>query len=124
MPDSTDARAETTYAAGSQRAGPVMLWKKTCSDKVYTNMYRFGRCAFKYHRAENTKLENLHYRLGNLAGEQAKAKSGLSEFSQKPWKSVEWHCNPWRAIGIHGNPCEPMCRLGNPRESIGARWML
>jgi len=85
-----------------------MLWKKTCSDKVYTNVYRFGICAFKYHRAEYTKLENLQTRLGNLAVEQAKAKSGLSEFSQKPWKSVEGHCNPWRAIGIHGNPCDAM----------------
>jgi len=51
-----------------------MLWKKTCSDKVYTNMYRFGICAFKYHRAEYTKLENLQTCLGNLAVEQAKAK--------------------------------------------------
>ena len=82
-----------------------MLWKKTCSDKVYTNVYRFGICAFKYHRAEYTKLEKLQTLLGNVSVEQAKAKSGLSEFSQK---SVEWHCNPWRAIGIHVNPCEPM----------------
>jgi hypothetical protein len=39
-------------------------------------------------------------RLGNLAVEQAKAKSGLSKFNQKPWNSMEGHCNPWRAIGI------------------------
>jgi len=84
------------------------LWKKTCSDKVYTNMYRFGICASKYHRAEYTKLETLPTCLGKFAVEQAKAKSGLSEFSQKPWRSVEGHWNPWRAIGMYGNPCEPM----------------
>jgi len=101
IPDSTDARAEPD-AAGSQRAGPVMLWKKTCSDKVYTSMYRFGICAFKYHRAEHTELEKLQTRLGNVSVEQAKAKSGLSAFSQEPWRSVEGHCNPWRASGMNG----------------------
>jgi len=67
IPDSTDARAETTDAAGLRRTGPVVLWKKTCSDKVHTNMNRFGICAFKYHRATYTKLENLQIPLGNLA---------------------------------------------------------
>jgi hypothetical protein len=74
IPDSTDARAETTDAAGLQRAGPVVPWKKTCSDKVHTNMYRFGICALNYHRAEYTKLESLQTPLGNLAVNQAKAK--------------------------------------------------
>jgi len=74
IPDRSDAGAETTDAAGLQRAGPVVLWKKTCSDKVYTNMYCFGICAFKYHRAEYTRLENLQTRLGNLAVEQATAR--------------------------------------------------
>jgi len=74
IPDSTDARAETTDAAGLQRAGPVVLCKKTCSDKVHTNMYRISMCLFKCHRAEYTKLENLRICLGNLTVEQAKAK--------------------------------------------------
>jgi len=72
--DSTDARAETTDAACLQRAGPVVLSKKTCSDNVYTNMYCFGICAFNYHKAEYTKLEELQIHLGNLAVEQARAK--------------------------------------------------
>jgi hypothetical protein len=72
--DSTDAIAEATDAAVLQRAGPGVLWKKTCSDKVYANMYRFGIFASKCHKAEYTKLENLQVRLGNLAVEQAKAK--------------------------------------------------
>jgi len=74
IPDSTDARAETTDAAVLQRAGPLVLWKKTFSDKVHTNMYRVGLFALKYHTAEYTKLENLGVRLGNLAVVQAKAK--------------------------------------------------
>jgi len=72
--DSTDARAETTDAAGLQRAGQVVLSRKTCSDKVYANMHGFGICAFKYHKAEYTKLEDLQIHLGILAVVQAKAK--------------------------------------------------
>jgi len=74
IPDSTDARAETRDAAVLQRAGPVVLWKKTCSVKVHTNMYRSGIFAFECHKAEYTKLEYEYVRLGNLAVEQAKAK--------------------------------------------------
>jgi len=100
-----------------------MLWKKTCSDKVYTNMYRFGICASKYHRAEHTKLENLQTRLSNFAVEQAKAKSGLSEFSQKPWKSVGGgiaiHGKQLECMGIHANPCEDLGIQENQSELVG-----
>ena len=74
IPGSANLKSETKDADGLQRAGSVALWKKTCSDNVYTNMYRFGICQFKYHRAEYTKFENLQTCLGNLAVEQAKAK--------------------------------------------------
>jgi len=57
IPDSTDALEEDMLRQG-----------------VFTNMYRFGICLSKYHRAEHTKLENLPICLGNPAVEQAKAK--------------------------------------------------
>jgi len=37
IPDSTDARAETTDAASLQRAGPVVLSNKTCVVLVYAH---------------------------------------------------------------------------------------